>query len=713
MSGISIERFLQVARESRTGDIRISAGDDKQLVNKGTLGHRLATALDMGNADTRDDRTGIAIDKFRAALVDRYGQDVGNRALDEALAGARTDGAFTGQLVMKAADLALRMSYHDRLENKQTIDRIVGDSGLQDPAKQVFKERFTQALEARTDFFRLRLPDFEETALTNTIRQQVTGLMAAEDTLEKSNAARKALSEALQSVMVSITNNKSPDVLLPQLLEVQRLEQELMKLEEHDGQNGEDKTQIATNQALRNQLSKYRDFVGDLHRRSLSDTSPLRAIHVAAKEIQDDDSSSHEQKMQARTLATQCEALFSNISSATMRPLSESREADLARFKEAGSLKPQSLDTARTALAPIFEQWSGETEHCRGFLGLIRMDSSHLVEHEDGPPRFAWDSPDICRRLENSVRNCADDDKISYDEAIKNYRTGIERDQTLHPGLKAKLLSALDALEAENHLAHALGSARQTANFPPENVWRLMTPGQQDPRASKWDMEHDVQGSYASRCRAWIDVLTSPSELSGERLGRLHEIAIKDNVRQDELRELYGKDVNPEAMDKARDDNRLKGGFRGGEVTRTLELNTDFSMAGGKEFRDYIGFNPDWFLRPNLEGSDIKFSSWTGGPEECRRRADTILNDAWNEIARKLPDEQRYAIADVIQQLGRSCLFNEDDTQTLVLMTNQLLLSTGQVPTILEDPTRMIGLSRDEFAEQIKAGQDLYREIRG
>ena len=81
MSDISLSTYLKVARESSDGVIRESSDDRTKLVNKGQMGHWLATRLDWGNSETRDDRNDAALKGFRQALVDSYGTEVAGRAL--------------------------------------------------------------------------------------------------------------------------------------------------------------------------------------------------------------------------------------------------------------------------------------------------------------------------------------------------------------------------------------------------------------------------------------------------------------------------------------------------------------------------------------------------------------------------------------------------------------------------------------------------------
>ena len=102
MSDISLSSYLKAARESSGGVIRESSGDGTRLVNKGTLGHWVASHLGMGDEGTRDLRNEAALKGFRQALVDRYGSEVALKALKA----AGLDGdieMLTGKGVLQAA----------------------------------------------------------------------------------------------------------------------------------------------------------------------------------------------------------------------------------------------------------------------------------------------------------------------------------------------------------------------------------------------------------------------------------------------------------------------------------------------------------------------------------------------------------------------------------------------------------------------------------
>jgi hypothetical protein len=722
MSGISIERFMQVARESSSGDIRMRADNEDKLVNKGTVGNRLATVLNMGDAGSRNDRTNIAIDKFRQAMVDRYQRD-GLDALNQALEEENPDAEegdpqrFTGRVVMRAAQLALEKSRVNQTENRRIIEQTTIQHD--DPqVEQAFNDRFKQVLEVRTGVFRQSLSENEVSQLKSTVSMQVRGLTWGEGRLAASNEARKALSEALQSVVVSVANKKSPEDLIPKLLEVQRRQDALVEIED-DGhrETGADKTQVQTYDALRKQETAFPGFIADLQRRSLADNSALRAVYTAAKQIFDAEGSSHEQKTQAHALMSQCEALVGTVNT-TMRPLLELRTDDLDKFKDGETVDQRQVEMAQRTLAPIFEQWSGETEHCRSFLENERAGFDKLIEHDNGIKTYSWDSPDLCDKLERSVKNHQEEANLSLPEALQGYRAGIERDQTLHPGLKDKMMATLDAMQAEHELIETMKDNRHLAGVPPQEVWRLVVPGnQQDRDGGKWGGEQDVQGSYAGLCRGLTQALRdqqSQQPLTGESLGSLHRTTTQDNFRQEGLRYLYSEETSRNNMDTERERQRVDGSYRQNELTKWLKIGDGFTEDGARELQSYAMENPTWFRDSGETSTEFKLSlQYVVDPEECRQRADEILYKFEQDSAGQRPERQLNLVAGTIQQLHRSQLFKEDDSgSTLTLMTNRLLLSVGLRPTILDDPSKVMGCSRQEFIAQIKAGQEQFGNVR-
>jgi len=131
VKGNSLQDYVNRAQESQDGVIRERSQGDGQLINKGSLGQRLATWLqDLfgpskdGAPQFKDTRNSVelremnesprnpmtdrledvgqrnlqALEGFRQALTNRYGEDIANRALSQT--GMDTITSLTGRTVM-------------------------------------------------------------------------------------------------------------------------------------------------------------------------------------------------------------------------------------------------------------------------------------------------------------------------------------------------------------------------------------------------------------------------------------------------------------------------------------------------------------------------------------------------------------------------------------------------------------------------------------
>src|ERR1700748_3200036 len=154
MSGISIGRFVQIARQAEDGDIRMNSGSERRLVNKGTLENRLGTLVEMGAVGKRGGRTQKGVQKFPAALSDRYGEDIAEKALGEAFQLNDRDikDGLNGYVVIEAARQAKELAINNQLTNRKILEDRKLDSGQED-VDDAFNQRFRQSVEARSLFF--------------------------------------------------------------------------------------------------------------------------------------------------------------------------------------------------------------------------------------------------------------------------------------------------------------------------------------------------------------------------------------------------------------------------------------------------------------------------------------------------------------------------------------------------------------------------------
>jgi hypothetical protein len=366
MSGISnrfsLQHFLDAASQSKSGEIRVNAGTEDRIVNKGTLGNRIATKLNINtDEETRLDRGATARQRFRDALVDRYGEKIGGHALSEAmrLALRHEDASLTGAIMLKADKLARQMEDDHRAGHQQTLADKAYD-GDDEKLGAAYNERFRQTLGARTHQFERSYmhhdPDWKpETEddplreLQSEVAEQVAEL-AALDRLDDSNKARAALAYAMQGVLVTIANGAPPDVLLARLERVDRWQRELQEIEgQVSPQTGEEKLLIAATEALDKLKNQYDiDFAIDLRMGILSPSSALRAIHDEAKRISEDDRRPESERTQAGRLLAQTEQIVQALAPTTT--LTTELRSDTVQLFAEGTVEEKQVGIAREAL---------------------------------------------------------------------------------------------------------------------------------------------------------------------------------------------------------------------------------------------------------------------------------------------------------------------------------------------------------------------------
>lgn len=701
MSGISLSHFLEVAHLGTDGEVRMDSSRPGVLINKGMLEHRLGTMLGMGDATTRNDRNAEAVAKFREALTHRFGAEIATKALD--FAGYQQGTVLTGRVIVDAHALASRAERDNLINNAHTLRTTTIGDDVEAEVSDAFKTRFAENLKVSTRYFRDELPAHDLEAIKQMTVEQVSVLKFREK-IEESDTARKALSDAMQSVLVSIANKEKPDVLLAKLMSARDAQKTLVDIEKEADDHvdrGRLKTQVATFDALEKLDGRYSQFISDMQRRGLADTSSLRALHAGAEEILNKDDATTRQKQEAQALKDQCEALINDVNDAT-RPHTTSQQGDIARLRDAGTVDAKQQTRATEGLTQVFDQWRADTRDCEAFVNEV------LGDRKDDPQQ--WDKASVSRQLEESVRSSANNRGVPMKEAIRNYRAGIEQDNSLTQGLKDKLFSVLDGMQAEWEMSDALRDNALTQKIRARDAWHLFAPGNEQNgfNASKWDMEQKVRGSYAGMCRGMTEVvrqLGTDRDATGADLGKIHELVIKDNIRCD----------NQEP---------LKTGFRDGAFEKNLVVGEDLTADGAIEFRDSVK-DDRWFDGSKVSeikgktqkdkdydeeldqadntGKTIRLSGYADG-DDSKLRADEILNSFRDRLIGSHPVD---AVASIIQDLHRSHLFNDGDTRSVVtLMTNRLLLSLGQYPTILDDPTKAMGCSVEEFANAIRMGQE-------
>jgi hypothetical protein len=151
MPEISVNTYVQRARESGDGEIRFAQGEDR-LVNKGSLGQRIATFFqglfgtdkkpesdtnvrlreshemsdpNLGRTLDVKDRTMRALEGFKDALAQQYGANAAEKALREAGIDSSTI-SLTGRSVLVAAEKAEQLSAKEAEQKAQEAEKRQG-----------------------------------------------------------------------------------------------------------------------------------------------------------------------------------------------------------------------------------------------------------------------------------------------------------------------------------------------------------------------------------------------------------------------------------------------------------------------------------------------------------------------------------------------------------------------------------------------------------
>jgi hypothetical protein len=133
---LSLRQFQHVARQSEGGTVRLAEDSKSELVNKGTIGHKIASLFKglgrlLGMTDTRQERQTGALNGFANALKDHYGTEAGNFGLERT--GLKTPGQkgeLKADIAMNGEDIQLAMQEAERKlreiskENDKLMERL-------------------------------------------------------------------------------------------------------------------------------------------------------------------------------------------------------------------------------------------------------------------------------------------------------------------------------------------------------------------------------------------------------------------------------------------------------------------------------------------------------------------------------------------------------------------------------------------------------------
>jgi hypothetical protein len=212
-----------------------------------------------------------------------------------------------------------------------------------------------------------------------------------------------------------------------------------------------------------------------------------------------------------------------------------------------------------------------------------------------------------------------------------------------------------------------------------------------------------------------------PERLTVDELEGLHQRATENTYRGNLLQLTYQSQL--EDLDEQQrqiqilqymQDARIPSDLRQGPTRLALRLEGETTEQGRQQIehqileQDFDG----WFeIQPNSPPGEFVLIYPDRTPEQCRQRAQAILDDFYNRLPQaQTGQEKRLLIAETVQRLYRSHLFKDGNTRTIVFTAmNRMLLDAGLSPAILPEPKGAGGFSLQQFSDEILKGQFVFR----
>lgn len=394
MSGISLSSFLHTAQRAE-GTVRIAKGTSDELVNKGTIGNRLATffrnvgeaiGLVRPNQPERAQRQQQAVAAFQQALTDHYGDAVANKVM--ARTGLDQATVLTSDLIRQTNQEARLEIQQNRQQNLQDTQRFappqagaspsadftriaqslnVNPDSLSAMAKTVFTERLTSAMDAKSEQGRIQLAAKDIEDLAKKTLKEVSRLDAA-GKLDEAEDARADHAQAMHDVLAAIGQGASPKVLVDRLRAADAALQNVFSTEAR-ANPGLDDIQEVGGAALQKALNSYpaedRQNLYKAYGRSLEPDGVLRALYVGAQSVVDDmmaemeDDAIGEDMRAVGAVRSAITAVANGISAAGGSPSGDS-DADMARLDDPTGMDGTTLRNAKNALIDLAQEIRSE-----------------------------------------------------------------------------------------------------------------------------------------------------------------------------------------------------------------------------------------------------------------------------------------------------------------------------------------------------------------
>jgi hypothetical protein len=385
MTNVALRSFVSTAHEAGSGEIRLAKGTSDQLVNKGTLGNRVASffqdaarAIGLMKPDpTRAQRQQSALDGFKDALENHFGKGIADAALQAT--GLDTATRLTGRAVAAAIDNAKTIWAQNRAANLAGIQSYLppgpGEAASPtfaelaaslkpplDPAdltatqRLEFATRLRESVQSESRLNRQALDGGKLAGIAKDTLKQVLKLSQANG-LDAATSAREAFTAAMKDVLKGLATGKDASTLTARITTALDRFADHAKAERIDEVGGGEfleLTEKATLAAMRELKAEDPTLLRKAQANALKDDSPLRALSAAAQNVVstmgfEEGAVAEAQRETAGRLFSLGNSVVTSLAS-VLSEATGSSGGDLDRLNDDSTIPPTALQKAKNAL---------------------------------------------------------------------------------------------------------------------------------------------------------------------------------------------------------------------------------------------------------------------------------------------------------------------------------------------------------------------------
>jgi hypothetical protein len=360
--------------------------------------------------------------------------------------------------------------------------------------------------------------------------------------------------------------------------------------------------------------------------------------------------------------------------------------------------------------------------------------------------------------------------RVAYGKAVSNYVAASEIQKEIVGGnigrnlpldkktwLVLSLYAVKEKIRAEKSIAPILAKHPKFKNFPVEDIWRMLI------NHSAWHegakgLAYDNNFAYLAGSIDGFG-LTLMRHLEGKKIDgnmfrEIHDYAVEIVLDETSIKKVlevmndfYFKAVAKFAQRPSRQSAR-QSPPRPLEYSKKeyrdqtwyaffrLEMGNNMSERGLRDMlQTPLSSPPDFILSKN--GMDPRYTALATShllkledcpndipqeailvtrystPEKLQARADAIFKKC-RETVEIAPNEKSkvLAIAECGQELERAHMFRDGNARTSIFFAiNKLLWEAELMPSMISDPNKFDGFSKEELAVEIEHGQELFSKF--